>query len=108
MVAPRPRHGDTDVGAGRARISLLNLLWRREDSLPPAAASLDCMHGCAWTRAPHTSLLTPYHTSHMMRREHEGLSKQDHLNHMLHVGVRRGSETRSLHSPLSLMFMRKF
>lgn len=37
MVAPRPRHGDTDVGAGRARISLLNLLWRREDSLLPAA-----------------------------------------------------------------------
>ena len=53
-----------------ARPALLNLLWRREDSLPPAAKL--GLH--AWMRM---GIWAP-HTSHMMRRAHEGRSKHDH------------------------------
>ena len=59
-----------------ARPALLNLLWRREDSLPPAAQL--GLH--AWMRMD----MGAAHLPHAAARAcpHEGRSKHDHENRM--------------------------
>ena len=71
----------TEFGAARARTSRLNLLWRREVSLPPAAKL--GLH--AWMRMDMGAAHLPHDAPRACGMTHEGLSSRT-MNHMLVCG----------------------